>query len=154
MYPIVLALHSWVRWLVVIAGLAALVWAVAGGAGRRSWARTDATVMRLFATSLEVQLLLGVLLYAFSPITRAALSNFGSAMANSVVRFFSLEHVVAMVFALAVLHMGRVLVRRQPDGAPRQRLSVACYLVALAIILAAVPWPFTGVGDGRPWLRL
>ena len=72
MYTALLFLHSWLRWLVILAGVAALGGAVAGVSTRRAWLPVDNVRLALFTHSLDVQLLIGLILYAFlSPVTRS-----------------------------------------------------------------------------------
>ncbi len=67
----------------------------------------------LAVVSLDVQMLLGLLLYVFlSPFTRDALNDFGAAMRTPSLRYWAVEHVTLMVGALVVAHVGNVLVRR------------------------------------------
>ena len=84
MYTTVLALHSWLRWAVVLLVLIAIVRALAAGAGRRPWLPLDDRLGLFFIIVLDVQLLLGLVLYfVLSPITQAALADFGGAMGVS-----------------------------------------------------------------------
>src|SRR5688500_12115824 len=107
MYNLVLTTHSWLRWAVLLAGLFAFVRAISGAAGRRPWSRNDERAGFWFVTLVDLQLLLGLLLYfALSPITRAAMQDFGGAMRSSGLRFWAAEHVFGMVVALALAHVG------------------------------------------------
>jgi hypothetical protein len=76
MYTAVLALHSWLRWVVLLLGILAVVRGIAGASGRRRWTPADERAGLFFTIALDVQLLIGLLLYfVFSPITRAALGD-------------------------------------------------------------------------------
>src|SRR5512137_2816176 len=98
MYTVVLFLHSWVRWIVTIAAVAAVARGFYGWLGKKDWARLDDQLGLLFSSSLDVQMLLGLILYIFlSPITQAAFKNFGAAMSDPTLRFFALEHGLYMV---------------------------------------------------------
>ena len=83
MYTALLLLHSWLRWLVLIAAVFVLIRAIAGMAGARPWSRAIESNLKLFSISLDVQLLLGLILYAgLSPFTRAAFQDMASAMCS------------------------------------------------------------------------
>lgn len=141
MYPLVLLIHSWLRWAVLAAGLAAAL-------GGRS--REDAAG-KWFIIFLDLQILIGLLLYfVLSPFTTGALSNFGEAMGNSQLRFFAVEHVFGMVIGTALAHVGRKKVRAAPIER-RGRLALIFYGLALVAILASIPWP--GMPAGRPLFR-
>ena len=141
LYSILLIVHSWLRWAVLGAGLVA---AVRGGAGNQS-------AGRWFTSILDVQMWIGLLLYfVLSPITGAALDDFGAAMKVPQLRFFAIEHVLGMVIAIALAHIGRGKVRKAPEHR-RARLAAIFYGLALVAILASIPWP--GMSAGRPLFR-
>lgn len=151
MYFAALALHSWLRWAVLILGLVAVFRAV-GGRGGRPWSRGDDSIGRWFVLSLDVQLLIGLLLYAYlSPITQVAFADFGGAMRTAGLRFWAVEHLIGMILAIALAHIGRVRIRRASGDARRHMLAAIFYGLTLIILLASIPWP--GMAAGRPLLR-
>jgi hypothetical protein len=155
MYPFLLTLHSILRWVVVILGVIAIIRGFAGWLGRKDWAATDDKLGLAFTISLDLQLLIGLVLYFFaSPITMGALQDMAAAMGNSVLRFFTVEHVFGMVIAIIVAHVGRALARRATTDAGKHKRAALFYLVSLLIVLVSIPWPFLPAGSGRPWFRL
>ena len=147
----VLTLHSWLRWLVLLTGVVAFVRAAAGASGRTPWKPSDDRAGFWFVTALDAQFLLGLILYAFlSPITRAAFGDFGAAMKNSGLRFWAVEHVFGMLIGVALAHIGRVRARKT-DSLRRHKVAAIFFGLALAVILASIPWP--GTPNGRPLLR-
>ena len=152
MYPLMLVVHSLLRWVVLAAGLVAFGRAVAGMRGRRAWTAGDDRAGQLFVGMLDLQLLIGIALYlVFSPITRAAFQDFGAAMASPILRFWAVEHILGMVIALALAHIGRVRVRKTTDPVRRHKLAAIFFGLALVAILATIPWP--GMPAGRPLFR-
>ena len=136
MYAFMLHLHNIMRWVVVLAAVAAIVMAWAGVFNRSAWTKPNANVGRLFSISFDVQVLIGILLYAWlSPITTTAFSNMGAVMSNSVQRFFVVEHLLLMVVAAVLVHIG---VARGLDNATLQ--PAIFYTVALIAVIAAIPW--------------
>ncbi len=155
MYGVTLFLHSWLRWVVVIVAIVAVVRFVLGWLGRREWTDLDARLAAGFPILLDVQLLVGLLLYfVASPITTGALRNFGAAMSNAVVRFYAVEHLFLMLIALVLAHVGNVLLKKRRAAAARFRLATLLFGLALIVILLAIPWPFLTAGANRPWFRL
>ena len=76
-YAAVLVIQSWLRWLVLLAGIAAFVRAASGAATGRGWTPADDRAGFWFSIALDVQFLLGLILHVFlSPITHAAFSDF------------------------------------------------------------------------------
>ena len=153
MYSVLIVLHSWLRWFVLIAGVLAVVRALAGRATRRSWAPGDGTPGRWYTILLDVQVLAGLVLYIWaSPITTAARANMAAAMANSATRFWLVEHAFGMIVALALAHVGRARGRRALTDRDKFGKAALFYGLSLLIALAAIPWP--GLPYGRTLLRL
>ena len=152
MFDLILLLHSWLRWPALLAGLAAT-----GAAFASRPAGTEKTAADrwglIFMILLDVQLLLGVLLYGvLSPTTAAIMDDFGSAMRDPVARFWAVEHVTMMLVAVVMAHLGRVLARKAKTPAAKRTRMLVCFAIATVAILAAIPWP--GLRAGRPLFRL
>jgi hypothetical protein len=151
MYAAILLLHSWVRWLVIAAGLVAVYRGAAGSSGHRSWTPPDDRAGFWFTMAVDFQMLLGLLLYGFlSPLTSAAMKDIGGAMKDSTLRYWAVEHAFGMIVAVVLVHVGRVRVRKS-DSLRRHRTAAIFFGLALLAILASIPWPFTPTG--RPLLR-
>ncbi len=151
MYSVVLFTHSWLRYLVLGFGIALLALCVRGLRGG-SWTEKEERVHVLFAAIMDVQFLLGLLLYfKLSPITQAALANMGAAMKEPTLRFFGVEHIATMLIAVVVAHIGRARSKRK-QGKARFKSVLITQAVWLLLTLAAIPWP--GLDVGRPLFRL
>lgn len=141
MYPYVLALHNVLRWLVLIAGVVAVLLAWRGWLGRRQWTPTEGGATRAFVGLLDLQLLVGLLLYAvFSPLTRQAFSDMGGAMRDAPVRYFLVEHPVIMVLAIAAAHIGAAQVKKAANDTARFQKASIWLGLALAALAGFVPW--------------
>lgn len=150
MDSIVIALHSLLRWVVLLTGILAVVRGFMGGKGKR-WTDADFRAGMWFITALDLQLLLGLLLYVFlSPTIRTAFLNFGNAMKDPMLRFFAVEHVTGMVIALVLAHIGRARTKKAATDDKKFRAAVIFYTLAMIVILLSIPWP--GMPAGRPLL--
>ena len=152
-HVVILTLHSWFRWIALIAGVAATIAAGArpGSSGPSGTSHADRWGLALMAT-LDLQMLLGLLMYlVVSPTIAQIRANFGAAMKDPAARFWAVEHLSMMMVAVIVVHVGRVLARKaaSPD-AKRMRLLV-CFGVATVLMFLAIPWP--GMRAGRPLFR-
>jgi hypothetical protein len=151
LYAVVLTIHSWLRWAVLFAGLVAFVRAAAGASRGSAWTAADDRTGFWFVTILDLQVLLGLVLYVFlSPFTHAAFGDFGAAMKNSGLRFWAVEHLTGMIVGVALAHIGRVR-SRKTDSLRRHRLVAIFFALALVAIAISIPWP--GTPAGRPLLR-
>ena len=141
MYPYVLGLHNVVRWIVLLNGVWAVFLCWRGWLGRRQWTPSEARATRSFTIALDVQFLLGLLLFAvFSPLTRQAFRDIGGAMSDAPVRYFLLEHPLIMVTAIAAAHIGAVRVKRASSDAERFQKGSIMFGLSLAAIAGFIPW--------------
>jgi hypothetical protein len=152
MYTSVLFVHGWLRWLVLLAGLLALVSAIIGVNTRRPWTPDDDKAGLWFTIALDLQMLIGLILYgALSPVTAGALIDMAAAMKDAPTRFFAVEHPVGMIVAIALAHIGRVRIRKATDSESRHKRALVFFGLSLLILLLSIPWP---IGPGaRPLFR-
>ena len=147
MYMFVLFAHSIFRWLVLIAGIVTVAMSFVGWFSKSDWTRTNEKMGMAYVSLIDMNVLLGLLLYIFlSPITKAVFANFGAAMGDNTLRFFAVEHIFGMIVALAAAHVGRVLTKKATEPLKKHRTVAIWYTLSLLIILAMIPWD-------RPLLR-
>ena len=143
MYSSALWLHSLLRWAVLFTGLIAWFRAIGASTAKRPWTSKDDLWGLLLTISADLQLLVGLVLYVvLSPITRQGVRNFSAAMRSPVVRFFTVEHAVGMVLAIALIHVGRVRIRTSGDPARKHRLAIIFFGIAMVVVIILIPWPF------------
>ena len=151
MYAVILSIHSWLRWIVLLLALAGLVRALLSSG--KAWSRVDERIGLFFLIGVDTQLLLGIVMYAFlSPSTHTAFQNFGAAMKDPSLRFWAVEHTLPMLAAVVVAHLGRVRGKRLGESPKRHRAAVVTYVICLGLVALGMPWPWTA--HGRPFFRL
>jgi hypothetical protein len=150
MYSIVLLVHSWVRWLALVATVGTTLAVVRGRvAGDRSLADRWGLIAMM---ALDIQLLLGLALYlVVSPNMAEIRAHFGEAMQNAQLRFWAVEHVTAMMVAVVLAHVGRVLARNAKDATAKRMRLLICFGLATLLLFIGTPWP--GLAYGRPLFR-
>jgi len=152
LYGTVLFTHSWLRWAVLLAAVLVCARSFLASRSGRAWSPRDERLHVTLVSVLDLQFLLGIVLYVFlGPFSRAFFDDFRMGMEDPVVRFFGLEHVLAMVVAITIVHVGRVRSKRQTEGARRHRVVWISTLIALLIILVSIPWAVFPYA--RPLLR-
>ncbi len=144
-YSWLLTLHGSLRWLVLLAGLLAILRAWRG-VRHAQWTRADEILGAIFIGILDTQLLLGACLYAVSPIRIAAYAAPSSSLDNEM-GFFAFLHPALMVIAIIVAHVGKALAKRENTPSLKQSRTLAFFLAAMALMALAIPW-------WRPFLRL
>ena len=140
-YTALLHTHNMFRWLVLITLVLAVVFAFVGWFKKREWTKKDNITGLLLTIFMDIQFLVGIVLYAFvSPITKAAFNDFGAAMKNSDLRFYAVEHILLMVIALVLVHIGRAKTKKAIGHWKKHRAATIFYGISLLLILAAIPW--------------
>jgi hypothetical protein len=152
MYTALLTVHSYLRWLVLIVALVALARAIGGMTKRRPWDAADDTTVRWLTMSLDIQMLIGLIIFfVLSPFTIPAWSNLSATMRDAPTRFIMVEHQVGMLLALALAHVGRARIRKTADPVRRHRIALIFVGLSLLVMLVSIPWP--GRPGGRALLR-
>lgn len=152
MYIIILRLHSFLRWLVLITLLYAIFRSFTGWMLKKSFSRFDNTVRHGTATVAHIQLILGITLYYISPIVSYFLHHFKDAVHQRQIRFFGMEHSSMMLIAVIMITIGSSKARRQAADCSKFKTIAIWYTIALLIILFSIPWPFSPL-ISRPYLR-
>ncbi len=151
MYTTVLLLHSWIRWVALVACVGVTLAALRGKVvGEKSIADRWGLVAMM---SLDLQMLLGLVLYlGLSPNMQEILNHFGESMKRADTRFWAVEHISAMFVAIVLAHVGRVLARKAATPAAKRTRLLVCFGVATLLLLVGMPWP--GRPGGRDLFRL
>jgi hypothetical protein len=151
MYEFLRVLHSILRYLLLFGGIAAIIYALKG-------IKNAATVPRLKAASLifliftHTQFLIGMCLYIINKWYVPFLENFGEAMKIKTVRFFGFEHITMMLIATILITIGHSKVKKAIVSQSSVKTSAILFIIAMVIVLAAVPWPFRDLG--RDWIYI
>lgn len=140
MLSIALALHNLLRWVVVGLAVWTLFRAYRGWLGDGEWMAADTTAGRLLTISFDVQLLVGLLLAAVSPLIRVVIGNPSAIGSSDLVRYFAVEHIPTMVIAWILVHVTSVLAKRAEVGRLRHRRAAVGYSLSILLVLVAVPW--------------
>ena len=135
-----LHLHSVLRWIILLFLLLALFQAFA----KRPGIRSSSLFLMI---SAHLMFLIGIyqLLNGRYGVLKG-LPEGVELMKNSFYRFFWVEHPLMMFVAIVLITLARGKAKVLNYKATSWLL-----LVALILILAAVPWPFREVGAGRTW---
>lgn len=151
MYAAVLMLHSWLRYPVLLAGIAVLWLAIAAARAGQPSPSLD-RLHTVFIRLLDSQMLLGLLLYfVLSPIASAAMADMGAAMKDPALRFFGVEHITTMLLAVAAAHVGHTRARRAAEDS-RARIVWRSQALWLLLTVVSIPWPALDIG--RPLFRM
>lgn len=140
MYLALLYTHNLTRWIVLIAAVAALALALTGRFGKQPFGKQHRIANLVFVSSMDLQLVLGLLLYFVSPLIQSGLANMSAAMGDATLRFFLVEHSFYMIVALALAHVGSVMVRKAKDDGAKHTRTLIWFGLSLVVVLAGIPW--------------
>ncbi len=146
----VLAVHSIVRWAVLLFGIWTVLNAITGLTTKRAFSKNDNISNLLFMIFCDIQLLFGILLLVMGPWLDMFQFGMGEVMKNKVSRFFIIEHGVMMIIAWLLVHVGRVAVKRVNE-AKKHKTMLIYFGLALFLILISIPWPFRDELIRRDW---
>ena len=140
MAPFLLAVHNSLRWLILLFAVVALLRALKGLNGGVDYATGAKRALSLFVISVHLQLILGIVLFGVSSITRPAMADMGAAMRDPGVRSFVVEHPTLMLLAVIAATLTGVIARRGPDDTVRHRRAAIGIALTLGLMLAGIPW--------------
>lgn len=143
-YPILVHIHSSLRWLVLLFIIAAIVNAGLKLTRKSSSNCNDCAFNRLALIFMHLQLVLGLVLYFISP----KVVFDATSMKDSLLRFFLVEHIGLMIIAVILITIGYVKSDRAVDELKKQKQVLVYFSIALLLILVSIPWPFRGFGAG------
>lgn len=152
-HSILLVLHSLLRWFVLISLLYAIYRSYKGWFSNSAYTMQDTKVTRVTTIIAHIQLLVGLILYAVSPVIHNLFGNFSEAVQETSVRFYGMEHSVLMIIAIVLITVGSVKSKKKPEDRKKFQTVAVWFTLALLIILVSIPWPFSPL-DARPWFRI
>ncbi len=126
-------LHSLWRWVVLAVAIITIVKLAMGLIGRKSWSNTDNLLGLAFTTVFDIQLLLGLIVYA------GTFMNLHPLRWYPTIARLSMEHVTLMILALVVVHVVWMRVKKQSTDSKKFRTGLIGFGVSLLMIAAAVP---------------
>lgn len=131
--------HSGLRWILLILLILAVVNAFIGWRNNKSYTDKDKKIHLFAMIFVHIQVLIGLISYS---LNLGGKVDFGGMKGNSVVRFFTVEHMTMMLLAVIVITIGFSRAKKIEDASLRFRLIFITYFIGLLLILAGIPWPF------------
>ena len=126
---ILVAIHGQLRWVVLLAGVVALVVGAMGWFGAETLDRATArSVMLVYVVVITIQVLLGVVIYLTG--------NWWA----SPIRQIRLEHPILMLLALGVAHFTAARARRALSPLSAARMRTIGAALSLLLVLIGIPW--------------
>ncbi len=141
MYNFLLAFHSGIRWIILLAAAVVILKSLVGLFGGLQYKKLDNILAASFVGTVHLQILTGLILYVFlSPITTSAFGNMSEAMSNDGIRYWVIEHISVMILAGVAAQVGRTISKKTTDSVVKFRFQSIFFSIALFLMLTRIPW--------------
>ena len=121
-----IGLHSLWRWVVLLVVTVALVRGLIGWLRSRAWTSNDRVLAVVAVSALDIQLILGLLLY-------------GTNKSSNAGTFIAYIHPLVMLAAIVVAHITSSRIRKTTEARGKFRTLAIGLIVAVFLITAAIP---------------
>lgn len=138
MYTGLKHLHSYFAYLLLAVLIFSLVYTVVMFVRRRPFTDKVLKVALVGFIATHLQLLIGLVLYAISPVGLSNVS--GEAMGESLSRLYILEHPLTMIIGIVLISIGYIKAKKPGDDVRRYKTIVLFYTLGLIFILLRIPW--------------
>jgi hypothetical protein len=96
--------------------------------------------------SAHTTLLIGLKLLFVGKVNFTNVPEGVSLMKDATYRFFLVEHPLMMIIAIVFITIGRGQVKKPVPDAIKYKKAFWFFVLALILILAAIPWPAREIG--------
>jgi len=131
--------HSGLRWIVLILLLLAIVNAFIGWQSKKSYTGKNKKIHLFAMVFVHIQVLIGLIALAL---------NWGTKVTLSMSNFYMREHIPLMVITMILMTVGFSKSKKITADPIRFKTIFIYYTISLILILASIPWPFRGLGNG------
>jgi hypothetical protein len=119
-------IHSYWRYLVLIAAIVAVVLSVLAYLGSRPWDTITDRASLIFTIAMDVQVLIGILVWILADYSPD----------NTYLRWI---HPLMMIVAVALAHVGRARADHAADSRAKGMQATIFFVLSLAVVLLAIP---------------
>jgi hypothetical protein len=140
-------LHSILRWVILILLLWSIARSYSGWKSHRAFLASDRKIWLATLIFSHLTLLLGLFQVFFGRfgIFTSSLPQGTQLMKDRFYRFYWIEHPVMMILAIVLITLGYGMAKKPIGDDLKYKKAFRFFLIALLLILAAIPWPFFSV---------
>lgn len=141
-------LHSVLRYFILLFAVVVLLQCIVGMLRRKKFQKVHKQVALALLIFCDLQLVLGIVLY-FYKVIQAGFFSGGDLMKDVYKRYYGVEHAIAMVIAIILIHVGYSVTKKNIDDDRKFKRLLWCTLIAMLIFVAMIPWESRQI-VGRP----
>ncbi|APY10727.1 hypothetical protein BWZ22_05495 [Seonamhaeicola sp. S2-3] len=140
MYEIILNLHSYWAYVVLLILVIATFNAIIKSAGAKEYSANDFRISLFTLIVSHIQLLVGLILYFVSPRFALWSELGGGVMSNSLARLFLVEHPLVNIIAVTLITIGYSKHKKKLTSKAKLKTIAVFYAIALVLLLSRIPW--------------
>ena len=138
MHDVVIRVHYIISSVVFIIAIIVTAWAILGWRKDRKYSRSFDKLSLVFIFFLYIQLITGISLYFFlQPENQAVSISAEEIASHGSLRFWVIEHVSLMLFALLLAQLGRLFIRQLSTDGRKYRTATFYYGIAFLVVLVS-----------------
>lgn len=147
-----LHLHNLLRWAIIILLLLSIFKAFSGWQQKKIFSASDRRIWLFTLIAAHITLVLGLYqwLWGRYGMLKIDLPEGETIMKNKFYRFFWVEHPTFMILAIIMITLGNGMAKKPVADIVKYKRAFWFFVIALLMIIVAVPWPFRDI-IGRPW---
>lgn len=134
LHDLTLLFHSAIRYFVLIAMLVTIFRSARGWFGGAPFGPLDEKVKLWLLIMAHTQLLLGLTLYAISPLVQFTAET----MSNTEYRYWTVEHITMMLLAITLITLSHITTKKITDAPAKHKRVFLYNIFALLLIVAAI----------------
>jgi hypothetical protein len=138
-YSVAFKIHIFISTITLLTGIFTIALSIQGLIRKREYGRKDLVLSVVFNVALYFQLILGFLIYYLLRSTlEGPLWEVPDTQNDASLRFWAIEHIALMIFALFLTQLGRVYIKRSKGTSRKFRASLFYFGTSLSLILFSV----------------
>ena len=136
LYTFTFKIHIYISVITLLSGILTQVLSIQGWIRKRNYSRTDNWTSMVFNIGLFLQLILGFIIYfTLRTSLDGAFWDVPDTENDASLRFWAIEHIALMIFALFMTQLGRIFIKRANQSIRMFKASVFYYGTSLLLIL-------------------
>ncbi len=143
-YSFAFKIHILISTITLLAGIATIALSIQGLIKKRSYSKSDSGISIIFNVALYFQLILGSLIYYLLRASQEGpLWEVPDTQNDASLRFWAIEHIALMIFALFLTQLGRAFIKKSLGPFRKFRASLFYFGASLLLILFSMTMALT-----------
>jgi hypothetical protein len=136
LYTVAFKIHIYISAITLLAGIGTIVLSIQGWSTNRKYSSADRWSSLVYSIGLWFQLILGFLIYfTLRTSLEGAFWEVPDTENDASLRFWAIEHIALMIFALFLTQLGRIFIGRSTGAIRKFKASLFYYGTSLLLIL-------------------